>query len=175
MSDGSGRLTGAEIKRRLASKIQAQELLPEVPIEVWKARLVGKRIVTDEPTVTPRLGLKTYQSQGVRSPPSSTSLTSRLTRASRIFVSPSKSPLLQLPTEIRLLILREVWTPTTCAVMFTCRRLYAEGQPLAMKACTFQRSELPPKLRVYQGDYIQDDQLNVYFDSKHQVERVWYG
>ncbi|MCJ1479137.1 hypothetical protein MMC13_007821 [Lambiella insularis] len=111
-----------------------------LPLETWKQKLLGKRMVTREPPrPIPRDGPIFYYALEPQLEPLSGS---DLTSSSLMPASPKLSLLLNLPADLRLQILEEVLTPLTSAVMFTCRQLYEECQPIAQRKCYVYEEEL---------------------------------
>ena len=114
-----------------------------IPISDWIERLVGKRVVTSSPTFTDLNGVTVFHNA-----PTSTVIAYHIGTCS--------SPILQLPTELRLKILAYVfeeikpddWVSchygaTPASVMFTCKLMYTDAKGLAVKACTCDYETLP--------------------------------
>ena len=118
-------------------------MIVSIPISDWRERLIGKRLVTSSPTFTGLNGAVVFHNA---------STPTALTHYSRT----SFSPLLQLPTELRLKILAHVledikpddWISchhgaTPASIIFTCKLMYTECRQLAMGACTCDYETLP--------------------------------
>ena len=126
----------------------------EPPTEEWAKRLLGKKMTTQ---------VKMGSHTGCEIPNVSGRFQARKLNGSTLKDVPISdahvSPLLDLPTEIRLRILEEALTPTKLAgdlyshwihstsIVFTCKQLFVEARPIALEKNTFRRSELPE--RVY--------------------------
>ncbi|KAF2878462.1 hypothetical protein BDV95DRAFT_634516 [Massariosphaeria phaeospora] len=148
--------------------------------ETWRARLIGKRIVTSDPHIAAHVGWKTsnmaeweprvYVCQPARD---------GFEKDVRYVMQPC-SPLLKLPAEIRAQILGYIVPPqelcvglrteekeqgdkvwmNTSAVVFCCKQLYAEGRALAVQHHTFDFGAFPKWIRLgavrRDDDYVWD-------------------
>ena len=112
-----------------------------LPISDWSERLIGKRLVASSPTFTDRNGAVVFHKASTP-----TALNPHI----------RTSFLLQIPTELRLKILKYVlenirpndwlschYGATPASVMLTCKLMYTEARGLAMTACTCDYEALP--------------------------------
>lgn len=124
-----------------------------LPEEDWKARLLGKRLVTASPSWEGQYGVIVFHNEPTRS-----SLVPNIKESFS-----SSSPLLRLPAELRFHILTKVFEKlhsndwlsshyhagaTPASVIFACKQLYLDGRQLALRACTFDYEDTPSKWRM---------------------------
>ncbi|KAI9820805.1 MAG: hypothetical protein M1827_005176 [Pycnora praestabilis] len=182
---------------------------PDIPpINIWAAKFVGRTLCEDvhegvqpgfsntEPSrrsTQQRFPFKQRTSNGenVRdhTPPHETSQIPNSAARDAFDQSEltTESPLMALPTEVRLLILEEVLTPTiheyrvNTSIIFTCKQLYAEGKLIGLEKNTFRRADLPKRYRfrgwgVMMDDcMVRNDRLNLHIDTHGVVSHVNYG
>ncbi|KAL8794924.1 MAG: hypothetical protein Q9195_002506 [Heterodermia aff. obscurata] len=152
-----------------------------LPISDWSERLIGKRLVTSSPTFTDVNGAVVFHNVSIPT-------------VLDVQVGTGLSPLLQLPTELRLKILTYIfenirpddwvschYRATPASVMFTCKDMYAEARDFALKACTCDYETLPeghqmtgygkPWSSIMVSRY---ERLSARFNEKNVCETVSY-
>ncbi|KAF2263685.1 hypothetical protein CC78DRAFT_268148 [Lojkania enalia] len=134
-------------------------------VQTWRARLVGKRIVTSDRSIiseceatadsmwAPRIYYNEKSREG--------------SDGELRYEGQPRSRLLSLPAEIRNCVLSYVVQPkteshgtemdgsekgdatwmNTTAIMFCCKQMYAEARPMAIQRHTFEVEGLPRKTR----------------------------
>jgi hypothetical protein len=138
-------------------------------VQIWRARLFGKRIVTSDRDIAAFDSWKTSHDWTSWEPRVyfSQPVGEGFEKGLRYETQPA-STLLQLPAEIRCHILDLALQPemisqksdvggmeqgdavwmNTSAIIFACKQLYAEGRALAVDKHTFPYNALPKKTRL---------------------------
>ncbi|KAF2688419.1 hypothetical protein K458DRAFT_384604 [Lentithecium fluviatile CBS 122367] len=170
-------------------------------VQIWRARLFGRRIVTPDREIAAFDSWKNNDNDWVDWEPRvyfSRPVGDGLEKSLK-YKTQANSMLLQLPAEIRTQILDLVLAPemisqktnvggmeqgdavwmNTSAIIFTCKQLYAEGRALAVDKHTFPYEKFPKKTKLCAtgGDdcWYNFDRLNVVCDRKTNViKRAFY-
>ena len=151
-----GRELVSLLKASTVSIVREMSARVQLPISDWLNQLVGKRLITSNPSFNDYNGARVFHNS----------------RETIVQIVPGPGlpkvlpPLLQLPAEIRLQILHLVlgdvqpddWLSshhgaTPASVIFACKQLYIEGKKIALEVCTFKYEDLPESHRMIGQEY----------------------